>query len=107
MRELAKVGFSQSYTYFTWRETRDELRDYLTELTQSEMREYFRGNLFANTPDINPHHLDHGRPTFEVRAVLAATLSTTWGIYSGLERSEPKRPGAREDHGRSAPTGQR
>ena len=101
MRELAKVGFTQSYTYFTWRETAAELRDYLTELTGSEMREYFRGNLFTNTPDINPHHLDHGRPTFEVRAVLAATLSTSWGIYSGFELCESKRLGKREEYANS------
>src|SRR5437667_4986960 len=101
MRELAKVGFSQSYTYFTWRETRDELRDYLTELTQTEMREYFRGNLFTNTPDIDPHHLDNGRPTFEVRAVLAATLSTSWGIYSGFELCESKRLRKREEYANS------
>jgi len=101
MRALAKVGFTQSYTYFTWRETRDELRNYLTELTQTEMREYFRGNLFTNTPDINPHHLDHGRPTFEVRAVLAATLSTNWGIYSGFELCESKRLGKREEYANS------
>jgi starch synthase (maltosyl-transferring) len=98
MRSLAKVGFSQSYTYFTWRETAWELREYLTELTQSEMREYFRGNLFTNTPDINPHHLDGGRPVFEARAVLAATLSSNWGIYSGFELCEAKRFGDREEY---------
>jgi starch synthase (maltosyl-transferring) len=101
MRELAKVGFSQSYTYFTWRETAAELRDYLTELTHSEMRDYFRGNLFTNTPDINPHHLDHGRPTFVVRAVLAATLSSLWGIYSGFELCEAERLGEREEYANS------
>ncbi len=98
MRVLAKAGFSQSYTYFTWRETAPELRDYLAELTAGEAREYLRGNLFTNTPDINPHHLDHGRPTFEVRAVLAATLSTSWGIYSGFELCEAKRFGEREEY---------
>ncbi len=98
MRALAKVGFTQSYTYFTWRESAWELREYLTELTQSEMREYFRGNLFTNTPDINPHHFDHGRPHFEVRAVLAATLSSSWGIYSGFELCESKRFGDREEY---------
>ena len=77
MRQLAKVGFTQSYTYFTWRDRPGELRDYLTELTQGEMRDYFRGNLFTNTPDINPHHLDHGRPAFVIRSVLAATLSSS------------------------------
>src|SRR5438132_1056634 len=101
MRALAKVGFTQSYTYFTWRETAAELRDYLTELTQTQMREYFRGNLFTNTPDINPHHLDRGRPTFEVRAVLAATLSTSWGMYSGFELCESKRLGKREEYASS------
>jgi starch synthase (maltosyl-transferring) len=101
MRKLAKVGFSQSYSYFTWRETRDELRTYLTELTQTQMREYYRPNLFANTPDINPHHLDNGRPTFIVRAVLAATLGTSWGIYSGFELCEAKRLGDREEYANS------
>ena len=98
MRQLAKVGFTQSYTYFTWRESASELRDYLTELTQSEMVEYFRGNLFVNTPDINPHHLDHGRPAFVVRSVLAATLSSSYGIYSGWELCESARLGEREEY---------
>jgi starch synthase (maltosyl-transferring) len=101
MRALAKVGFSQSYTYFTWRESAGELREYLTELTQSEMREYFRGNLFTNTPDINPHHLDHGRPAFQVWAVLAATLSPAWGIYSGFELCEKDRLDEREEYDHS------
>ena len=98
MRQLAKVGFTQSYTYFTWRESVAELRDYLTELTQSEMVEYFRGNLFVNTPDINPHHLDHGRPAFVVRSVLAATLSSSYGVYSGWELCESARLGEREEY---------
>ena len=98
MRQLAKVGFTQSYTYFTWRESAPELREYLTELTQTEMREYFRGNLFANTPDINPHHLDHGRPAFVLRSVLAATLSSAYGIYSGWELCEADRLGEREEY---------
>jgi starch synthase (maltosyl-transferring) len=98
MRALAKAGFSQSYTYFTWREHRDELRDYFTELTQSEMREYFRGNAFTNTPDINPHHLDAGRPAFVIRTVLAATLSSSYGIYSGWELGENARLGDREEY---------
>jgi len=101
MRALAKVGFSQSYTYFTWRETAGELRDYLTELTQSEMRDYFRGNFFTNTPDINPHHLDHGRGAFQVRAVLAATLAASWGIYSGFELLERDRLEDREEYDHS------
>jgi starch synthase (maltosyl-transferring) len=98
MRQLAKIGFTQSYTYFTWRETAAELREYLTELTQSEMREYYRGNLFTNTPDINPHHLDHGRPAFVIRSVLAATLSSAYGIYSGWELCENARLGEREEY---------
>ncbi|MDQ3688830.1 MAG: alpha-1,4-glucan--maltose-1-phosphate maltosyltransferase [Chloroflexota bacterium] len=98
MRQLAKVGFTQSYTYFTWRETASELREYLTELTQSEMVEYFRGNLFTNTPDINPHHLDHGRPAFVIRSVLAATLSSSYGVYSGWELCESDRLGEREEY---------
>jgi starch synthase (maltosyl-transferring) len=98
MRVLAKVGFTQSYTYFTWRETRDDLRAYLAELTQTEMREYYRGNLFTNTPDINPHHLDHGRPAFVIRSVLAATLSSLYGIYSGWELCENARLDEREEY---------
>ena len=98
MRLLAKIGFTQSYTYFTWRESAWELRNYLTELTESEMREYFRGNLFTNTPDINPHHLDHGRPAFVIRTVLAATLSSSYGTYSGWELCENARLGEREEY---------
>jgi starch synthase (maltosyl-transferring) len=98
MRALAKIGFTQSYTYFTWREGRDELRDYATELTRSEMREYFRGNFFTNTHDINPHHLDHGRPAFVVRTVLAATLTSVYGIYSGWELCENARLADREEY---------
>jgi starch synthase (maltosyl-transferring) len=98
MRRLAKAGFTQSYTYFTWRETARELRDYLTELTASEMRQYYRGNLFANTPDINPHHLDHGMPAFVIRFVLAATLGSSYGIYSGFELCENARLDTREEY---------
>lgn len=89
MKVLAKAGFQQSYTYFTWRNSKQELTEYFTELTQSEMVEYFRGNLFVNTPDILPFFLQHGgRPAFMIRAVLAATLSTVYGIYSGFELCE-------------------
>jgi starch synthase (maltosyl-transferring) len=89
MKALAKVGFTQSYTYFTWRNTKWELEQYLTELTQTEMREYFRGNFFANTPDILPHILQvGGRPAFRMRLVLAATLSSVYGIYNGFELAE-------------------
>ena len=82
MRYLAKCGFSQSYTYFTWRITKTELTEYLTELTQSEVGEYLRPNLFANTPDILHAYLQTGsRPAFAVRLVLAATLGANYGIY--------------------------
>ena len=96
MRELAKVGFTQSYTYFTWRNTKYELQEYLTELTQTEMREYYRGNFFANTPDILPPILQFGgRPAFRMRLVLAATLSSIYGIYSGFELTENTPRGAK------------
>jgi starch synthase (maltosyl-transferring) len=89
MRALAKAGFTQSYTYFTWRNTRWELTEYLTELTQTPAREYFRGNFFANTPDILPRILQTGgRPAFRMRLVLAATLSSVYGIYNGFELCE-------------------
>jgi starch synthase (maltosyl-transferring) len=82
MYGLAKAGFTQSYTYFTWRTSKRELVDYLTELTQSELREYFRPNFWPNTPDILPEHLQYGgRPAFLTRLVLAATLSSNYGIY--------------------------
>jgi starch synthase (maltosyl-transferring) len=82
MNRLAKAGFTQSYTYFTWRNTAEELRQYMTELTTTEMREYFRPNFWPNTPDILPEHLQiGGRPTFVSRLVLAATLSSNYGIY--------------------------
>lgn len=99
MRYLAKAGFTQSYTYFTWRNTPSELQEYLTELTQGPMREYFRGNLFPNTPDILHEHLQHGgRGAFRARLLLAATLSPVYGIYSGFELLEasPVRPGSEE-----------
>ena len=99
MKYLAKLGFSESYTYFTWRNTASELRDYLTELTRTPMREYFRGNFFANTPDILHEYLQTGdRPAFRVRLTLAATLSPLYGIYSGFELCEniPLRDGSEE-----------
>lgn len=89
MRVLAKAGFTQSYTYFTWRNFKQELTDYLTELSRSEMKEYFRPNFFTNTPDILPEILQHGgRPAFKFRLILAATLSPTYGIYSSYELCE-------------------
>jgi len=82
MYDLAKVGFAQSYTYFTWRNSKHEFIEYLTELTQSEVREYFKPNFWPNTPDILPEHLQFGgRPAFLMRLVLAATLSSNYGIY--------------------------
>ena len=82
MYRLAKAGFTQSYTYFTWRNTADELRQYVTELTTTDEREFFRPNFWPNTPDILPEHLQiGGRPTFVSRLVLAATLSSNYGIY--------------------------
>ncbi len=100
MRRLAKAGFSQSYTYFTWRNTAAELQDYFTELTQTEAREYLRPNLFANTPDILHAYLQTGgRPAFETRLVLAATLGASYGIYSGFELCDNRGvPGTEEYH---------
>jgi starch synthase (maltosyl-transferring) len=99
MKYLAKLGFDQSYTYFTWRNTRTELMEYFTELTQTDVREYMRPNLFTNTPDILHEYLQAGGPAaFRIRLVLAATLGATYGIYSGFELSEnvPVRPGSEE-----------
>jgi starch synthase (maltosyl-transferring) len=82
MHALAKAGFTQSYTYFTWRNTKHELTEYFTELTQTDVREAMRPNLFANTPDILHEYLQFGgRPAFMARFVLAATLGATYGIY--------------------------
>ena len=89
MKALAKAGFAQSYTYFTWRNFKQELIDYGTELTQTEMKEFFRGNFFTNTHDILPFILQEGgRPAFISRFVLAATMSSVYGIYSGFELCE-------------------
>ncbi|GAB2601350.1 alpha-1,4-glucan--maltose-1-phosphate maltosyltransferase [Streptomyces capparidis] len=98
MHTLAKIGFQQSYTYFTWRNGKDELTEYLTELS-GDAAAYMRPNFFVNTPDILHAYLQHGgRPAFEARAVLAATLSPTWGVYSGFELCEnaPVRAGSEE-----------
>jgi starch synthase (maltosyl-transferring) len=89
MRALAKAGYTQSYTYFTWRNTKQGLTEYFSELTHGESAEVMRPNLFPNTPDILPSYLQFGgRPAFQVRAVLAATLAPTYGIYSGFELCE-------------------
>lgn len=89
LKALAKAGFTQSYTYFTWRNFKQELTEYLTELTQTEVKEYLRPNFFTNTPDILPPILQTGgRPAFMMRLVLAATLSSVYGIYNGYELCE-------------------
>ena len=99
MKALAKAGFNQSYTYFTWRNSKRELVEYFTELTQTEMREYFRPNLWPNTPDILPFVLQEGgRPAFMIRVLLAATLSTLYGIYSGYELCENEALPGREEY---------
>ncbi len=86
MQQLAKLGFTQSYTYFTWRNTKHEIIEYMNELTQTEMRWYFRPNFFTNTPDILHEYLQlGGPPAFKIRFVLASLLSPTYGIYSGFE----------------------
>jgi len=99
MKALAKLGFTQSYTYFTWRNTKPELEEYFTELTSAPMADYYRGNLFANTPDINPYYLQTGGPAaFRVRAVLATTLTPTYGIYSGFELCEARAVPNKEEY---------
>ena len=99
MRQLAKIGFTQSYTYFTWKNSRWELSEYVNELAHGPEREYFRPNFFINTPDILHAYLQHGGPpAFASRLVLAGTLSPTYGIYSGYEWFEnvPVREGSEE-----------
>jgi starch synthase (maltosyl-transferring) len=99
MKRLAKLGFTQSYTYFTWRNTKQELTDYLLELTQTGMAEYFRPNFFVNTPDINPPYLQtSGRPGFQARLVLAATLVCNYGMYSGFELCEARALPGKEEY---------
>jgi starch synthase (maltosyl-transferring) len=99
MKALTKAGFNQSYTYFTWRNSKRELIEYFTELTQTEMSEYFRPNLWPNTPDILPFVLqDGGRPAFMIRVALAATLSPLYGIYSGYELCENEALPGREEY---------
>jgi starch synthase (maltosyl-transferring) len=89
MRTLAKVGFSQSYTYFTWKNSRYELEQYITELATSGTQHFLRPNFFVNTPDILSDYLQHGGPgAFRARLLLAATLSPSYGIYSGFEHYE-------------------
>ncbi|HEX7459327.1 MAG TPA: alpha-1,4-glucan--maltose-1-phosphate maltosyltransferase, partial [Acidimicrobiales bacterium] len=100
MEHLAKVGFSQSYTYFTWRNSARELEEYLTELTRTPVADYFRPNFWPNTPDILHEYLQRsGRPAFTARLILAATLGASYGIYGPsfeLLESEPLQPGSEE-----------
>ena len=99
MKVLAKAGFTQSYTYFTWRNHKQELIEYFTEITRPPVADYFRGNLWPNTPDILHEALvKGGRPAFQSRLVMAATLSSLYGIYSGYELCEnvPVRAGSEE-----------
>ena len=99
MKRLAKVGYSQSYSYFTWRNLKWELEQYLTELTTEECRHYMRPNFFANTPDINPFYLQYsGRPGFQTRLVLAATLAGNYGIYNGFEICEGRGVPGKEEY---------
>ncbi|MBN1152198.1 MAG: alpha-1,4-glucan--maltose-1-phosphate maltosyltransferase [Dehalococcoidia bacterium] len=100
MARLAKLGFTQSYTYFTWRRSKWELVEYITELTRTELVEYFRPNFWPNTPDILMDYLQEGgKPAFQVRLVLAATLSSNYGIYGPafeLCVNVPREPGSEE-----------
>ncbi len=99
MYRLGKIGFTQSYSYFTWRDTKAELAAYLTELNAAPARDLYRPNFFVNTPDINPFFLQtSGRPGFLIRAALAATLSGLWGIYSGFELCEAAALPGREEY---------
>lgn len=98
LQELAKLGFHQSYTYFTWRNSKDELESYLTELA-TQTSHFLRPNLFVNTPDILHAYLQYGgRPAFKIRAAIAAAAAPTWGVYSGYELAEhvAVRPGSEE-----------
>ncbi len=99
MYRLAKIGFSQSYTYFTWRNTKQELTQYLQELTTTAPRDFFRPHFFVNTPDINPRFLQQGgRPAHLIRAALAATLSGLWGVYQGFELCDARGLPGREEY---------
>jgi starch synthase (maltosyl-transferring) len=99
MHRLAKLGFTQSYTYFTWRNTKAEMTEYLTELTQTEAADFYRPHFFVNTPDINPVFLQtSGRAGHQIRAALAATLSGLWGVYNGFELCEATPMPGKEDY---------
>jgi len=100
MYQLAKLGFTQSYTYFAWRNTKREITDYLTELTRTEVREFFNPNFWPNTPDILTEPLQQGgRPVFMTRVALAATLASSYGIYGPayeLMEHAPRHEGSEE-----------
>lgn len=99
MYRLGKIGFAQSYTYFTWRNHKQELTEYLRELTQDAPRDFYRPHFFVNTPDINPYFLQNsGRAGFLIRAALATTLSGLWGLYSGFELCEAAALPGREEY---------
>ncbi|MFB9948377.1 maltotransferase domain-containing protein [Rhizobium puerariae] len=99
MYRLAKIGFSQSYTYFTWRNAKWELEHYMREITTEEPREFFRPHFFVNTHDINPDFLQNApRPAYLVRAALAATLSGLWGVYNGFELCEGRPDAKRKEY---------
>lgn len=99
MHQLAKIGFSQSYTYFIWRNTKSELTSYMTELSTPPVRDFYRPHFFVNTPDINPYFTQtSGRPGFLIRAALAATLSGLWGVYSGFEYCEAAALSGKEEY---------
>ncbi|PYE30205.1 alpha-1,4-glucan:maltose-1-phosphate maltosyltransferase [Rhizobium sp. PP-F2F-G38] len=99
MYRLAKVGFSQSYTYFTWRNEKWELEEYMREITTQEPKEFFRPHFFVNTHDINPDFLQNApRPAYLIRAALAATLSGLWGVYNGFELCEGRPDAKRKEY---------
>lgn len=99
MYELSRIGFTQSYTYFTWKNFNWELEEYFTEISRPGTADYFRPNLFTNTPDILPYVLQNGgRPAFMMRALLASTLSPIWGMYSGFELCENEALPGREEY---------
>jgi starch synthase (maltosyl-transferring) len=99
MYRLAKIGFSQSYTYFTWRNTKAEMTEYLTELATTEPKDFFRPHFFVNTPDINPDFLQNApRSAFLIRAALATTLSGLWGMYNGFEICEGRPDRTRKEY---------
>lgn len=99
MYRLAKIGFSQSYTYFTWRTKKREFEEYITEITRTEVKDFFRPHFFVNTPDINPPYLHSGERSWHLcRAALAATLSGLWGVYNGFELCEGRPLPGKEEY---------